>query len=182
MTDILALDIATYSGWARGPVGADAPAFGSLRFGSKGCTSNAVFGACLKWLSAALEPQPRPDIVIIELMLPPEAKVGRTSRDVRDRLAGLHGIIRAVAFLRGIYEIQEASVGDVRGHFIGVRNLQRDHAKLEVLSRCRQLGWMVEDDNQADACALWHFACCLIDPELALRVSPLFNRALRASA
>jgi hypothetical protein len=181
VTDILALDLATCTGWTRGKVGAE-PVFGSLRFGKSGATNNAVFGNALRWISGLLEPQPRPDIIIVESMLPPEAKLGTTSRDVRDRLAGLHGIIRGVAFLRGIYEIQQASVNDVRGHFIAMRGLKRDEAKAAVMQRCRKLGWLVINDNEADACALWHYAVCLLDPEQALRVSPLFNKDLRTSA
>ena len=41
-------------------------------------------------------------------MLPPEASRGATSRAVRDRLAGLQGIVKGVAHLRGIGEIAEA--------------------------------------------------------------------------
>ena len=114
-------------------------------------------------------------------MLSPEAMVRKTSRDVRDRLAGLHGVVRAVAFLRGVYQIQDAGVGQVRAHFIGERNLKRDVAKREVLLRCRQLGWRADDDNAADALALWSYAAALIDPNHALQLSPMFNEQLRAA-
>jgi hypothetical protein len=180
MTDILALDIATRTGWARGKVGLT-PIAGSVRFGKLQASNNAIFGNCLRWLSELLEPQPRPDIIIVESMLSPEAMQGRTSRDVRDRLAGLHGVIRAVSFLRGVYELQEADVGQVRAHFIGERNLKREIAKREVLQRCQQLGWQADDDNAGDALALWSFAASLIDPQHALKLSPLFNKQLRAT-
>jgi len=176
MTDILALDVATRCGWARGRVG-EMPVAGSVRFGGADASANAVFAHCLSWLSRELEPEPRPDMVMIESLLSPDAKVGFTNRDVRDRLAGLHGVVRAVAFLRGIYTINEASVGDVRAHFIGDRTLKRAPAKREVMSRCRQLGWTATDDNAGDALALWSFAAALIDPSLALRVTPLFGTA-----
>jgi hypothetical protein len=184
MTDrpiILALDLATTSGFARGRVG-ETPIAGSIRFGRAEASNNAVFGKCLKWIAQELEPAPRPNIVIIESMLAPQAKLGFTSRDVRDRLAGLHGIVRAVAHLRGIYDVNEAGVGQVRAHFIGYSNLKRDHAKSLVMERCRQLGWHAEDDNAGDALALWSYAAALIDPELAMRLSPLFNRNLRAAS
>src|SRR5262245_26701602 len=140
MTDILALDIATCCGWARGHVGG-MPTAGSIRFGQPGATNNAVFGNALKWISKLLEPQPRPDIVIMEALLPPDAKVGHTNRGVRDRLAGLHGVMRSVAYLRGISEIAEASVGDVRAHFIFDRHLKREAAKREVMNQCKMMGW-----------------------------------------
>jgi hypothetical protein len=182
MTDVLALDIATTIGWARGNVGDTDPQFGSLRFAKPGSSSNAVFGNAIKWLTATLEPMPRPDIVIIESLLPVLAKAGQTDRETRDRLYGLHAIVRGVCFLRGVYEIQEASVQAVRGHFIGVHNLRREPAKAEVMAQCKRIGWAVENDDEGDACALWHYATCLIDPVLGTRVSPLFNAKLRANA
>ena len=182
MTDILALDIATQLGWARGRVGDVTPMFGHFRFAKPGASAAAVFGNAIKFLSAILEPQPRPDIVIVESLLPVLAKPGETDREVRDRLSGLHAIARGVCFLRGVYQINEASVQQVRGHFIGIHNLKRDKAKAAVIGQCRRIGWQVENDDEGDACALWSYACCLIDPELGTRTSPLFNPKLRASA
>ena len=179
MTDILALDIATVTGWARGQVG-ETPEFGSLRFGKLRASNNAVFGQAIRWFAETLDAQPRPDIVIIENLLPPTAMAGKTTADVRDRLCGLQAIARGVCFLRGIYEVQGADVGNVRRHFLGSHALHRDEAKQETLKRCRILGWHAQNTDEADALALWHFGCCLIQPELATQVSPLFNKALRA--
>jgi hypothetical protein len=174
-TLILALDVATQTGWAMGNVGS-APISGSVRFGKRGDSNNKIFADALRWLSRLLDPQPRPDLVIIEAMLPPEAMRGQTSRQVRDRLAGLHGVVRGVAQLRGVSQIAEATVGDIRGHFIGDRRGTRYWAKRETVEKCHMLGWAPQDENAADALALWHFACSLIDPKTALQVSPLFHR------
>lgn len=179
MTELLCLDLATTTGWARGCVGDRAPTCGSVNFaGTKGDASdNAIFGNALRIVWHLLD-EPQPQIIFLEAMLPPAAMRGRTSRAVRDRLAGLHGIVRACAFRRGIYRVELASVGDVRAHFIGDRKLARYPAKQEVTRTCQRLGWPVKDDNQADAAALWSFACGLIDPASALRVSPLFARGV----
>jgi hypothetical protein len=174
---ILALDIATRTGFASGRIG-ETPISGSVRFGNASIDENVVFGAALDWLSEQLQPHPRPDMVMIEALLPPEAMKNRTSRAVRDRLAGLHGVMRAVASLRGIRRIEECKVGDVRSHFIGDRGAKRVTAKRETMRRCAQLGWRYRDDNAADALAIWSYACALVDPETALRTVPLFNRAV----
>jgi hypothetical protein len=174
---ILGLDVATRCGWARGRLG-ETPIAGSVRFGSSSTNENVIFAAALDWASSFLQPQPRPDVVMIEAMLPPDAMRGATSKAVRDRLAGLHGVIRAVASLRGVGKIETCSVGDVRSHFIGHRGAKRDVAKRETMRRCAKLGWDTKDDNAADACAVWSYACALIDPALALRLTPLFNRAI----
>jgi hypothetical protein len=211
LIDILALDIATTTGFARGRIEQQCvncgstqtiaqvraigglsccperrmqlkpPTASSFRFGHAGASDNAVFGNCLTWIARELEPQPRPDMVIIESLLPPTAKVGFTTSDVRDRLCGLHGIVRSVAYRRGIHQIAEYSVGDVRAHFIGDRRLRRADAKRETVLRCRQLGWDAIDDNAADALALWSFAVALLEPSHAMTLSPLFNKNLRAA-
>ena len=178
MTDVLAFDAATFTGWARGRVDG-IPECGSLRFGKPGCSENVVFGQAMQWFADMLRPQPRPDVVVIEALLPANAKVGMTTSSVRDRLAGLHAICRGTCELHGIKEVQSANVNDVRGHFIGTRMLHRDSAKAATLDRCRRLGWSAQNTDEADALALWHFACSLINPELTLQVSPLFNKQLR---
>lgn len=180
MTDILALDIATTTGMARGKVGAK-PMADTVAFAAHAQSdNNAVFAQALSKLSIYLKDDP-PDLIFIEAMLPPDAMKNMTSRAVRDRLAGLHGVVRAVAYLRGIYRVEAVAVGDVRGHFLGERGLKRIVAKAAIVERCHALGWNCANDNEGDALALWSYACAQIDPTTALQVSPLFNRALRVS-
>src|SRR5262245_11951206 len=62
---ILALDLATMTGWAYGALGDDVPTFGSLRFGSPSCSHQALFGSALRWLSELLKAQPV-DLVVYE--------------------------------------------------------------------------------------------------------------------
>jgi len=177
MTDILAIDAATITGWARGIVGS-APEHGTVNFG-RADTGDKVFASCLAWISHELELS-LPDQIFIEAMLPPQAMKGHTSRQVRDRLAGLHGVVRAVACKHNIL-VTAVSVGDIRAHFIGARGQGRNVAKTNVIERCRALGWNVRNDNEADAVALWSYACALIDPKSALQVVPLFNKKLRVT-
>jgi len=177
--EILALDLATRTGWARGAPG-QRPVSGSVQFGKPEASNNAVFAHALTWTSTFLESKPRPTVIIIEGLLPYYAKQGETSQRTRDRLSGLHAIVRAAAHLHGIYEISTAGAQQVRRHFIGDGSLQRDAAKRAVIHRCNKLGWNPVDDNAADALALWSFACGLLDPEWSLKLSPLFNKELRA--
>src|SRR5262245_35466327 len=177
MTLILALDVATTTGWARGHVGGS-PEFGSVRLGRPDGNDYQIFGAAIDWLVLQLESNPTPDCLVLEAMLAPDAMKNATSRPVRDRLGGLHGIFKGVAHRYGIGEIGCVNVGDVRQHFIGDRSARRIVAKHNTILRCHQLGWNARDDNAADALALWDFACCLIDPKLGIRRSPLFARAM----
>jgi hypothetical protein len=176
MTYVLAVDLAANTGWALGHVGAQ-PRFGSVRFGDRATHNNVIFAACLDWTIEILQRE-RPDLLILESLLPPTAKLGHTSAPALDRLAGLNAIVRAVAHRAQVGEIADAAVSDVRGHFIGSRREARAIAKRLTIERCRRLGWSVVNDNEADALALWSYACALIDPKTALDVVPLFNRRL----
>jgi hypothetical protein len=172
MTMILALDLATTTGWARGAPTDACPVSGFVRFGDAESSPNAVFAAALTWLSELLRQDPRVTMLVLEAMLPPAAKLGATSTATRDRLAGLHGVARSVAHLRGIYNIATASVLDVRQHFC----LDRHAGKDGVFQKCHALGWPIKDLNESDACALWHYACSLVVPRRSLEVTPMFGR------
>jgi crossover junction endodeoxyribonuclease RuvC len=172
---VLGLDIATSLGWARGRVDDPAPACGTIRFGNVRTSAPEIFGNAVRWAEAYIG-ELKPDILVVEALLPVDAMIGETSRAVRDRLCGLHSIMLGVAHNAGVGEIVTASVSDVRNHFISQRNLKRAQAKAAVMAKCQVLGWSVADDNQGDAAATWSYACALIDPKLALRGSPLFNR------
>jgi len=171
---IWALDIATVTGCAIGKVG-DRPKAHSVRFAPAGASSDTLFAGCFEWFGEMIEKGPLPDILMIEELLPPIARRGTTNTQTQHRLAGLHGVVRAMAKHAAIPEIASANVLDVRAHFIQARNLKRDAAKRAVFIRCKMLGWLASDDNCADALALWSYTAGLINPATALAVTPLFS-------
>ena len=61
-----------------------------------------------------------------------------------------------------------------RQFFIG-GNFKASVAKAYTVHRCRELGWMVDTHDEADACAVWNYKCSLIDPMVGIRTSPLFR-------
>ena len=172
---IWALDVATITGLAIGRVG-ETPSAKSIRLAPAGSTSTALFVGCLTWFENELERGPLPDILAIEELLPPTARRGATSTSTQHRLAGLHGIIRALAGYNGIPEVVGVNVGAVRQHFIHRRGLPRDAAKREVLQMCKHLGWPAGDNNCGDALALWSYTAAVIDPATALYTTPLFGQ------
>lgn len=175
MIDLLALDIATTTGWARGRVGPEAPQCGSVRFSKPGASQLAICGRALEWAIATIT-APLPDIVAIEGLLPPHVIRGKSKVD-HDLLAHLHGIIMGVCFMRGVYNVHKYPVSSVRAHFIDLSACAKGEAKMMVQRKCKSLGWLeLADDDAADACALWSYQAALIDPEQAIRISPLFGR------
>jgi hypothetical protein len=162
---ILACDIATTSGFAEGEVGS-IPLLYSEKFKTSKEDSHAdVFGRCLKWMANRLDErngQRKPDAVYIEAPLTPGAPGVKTNSDTTLRLIGMWGALAgAVKCKRGIV-YREASVQQVRRVFIGHGTVDGggQEAKRRVMAMVRLLGWPLvgNDDNAADAAALWHYA------------------------
>ena len=188
MTDrplILALDIASSTGFAFGRLGSNQPTCGSIRFAGKQASHNAIFGGAVRWWGDFVPSGWRPDILVLEAPLPSTWLKGKTNKDTNDLLLGLHGIIRGIAFERRIFDIRLARTADVRQHFIGLAKCPRAEAKRRVVQRCRALGWLPPgeagrpDDDAADALATWDYQCSLIDPMIGIRRSPLFEKGVR---
>jgi hypothetical protein len=171
---ILALDLASVTGWACGEPGG-VPVHGSIRFASAGASHEAVFTNAFTWLSRHCQVH-SPSIMVWEAPLATIFKRGSTNSNTTTLLYGLPAVAGLVAYRQGIYDIRKADTRDVRNHFIG-SNPKRVTAKPMVMSQCRKLGWQVEDDNEADALALWSYMCALIEPKQALRPTPLFGGA-----
>ena len=167
--DILALDLARKTGWARGRPG-ERPVSGAVQFGGAGAGHEEVFGGALRWLTNAA----RPDLIVIEQPMSAHHMRGRTNQKALLLLYGLPAVIGAVANCHRV-RVLHAGVQDVRGHFLGDRKMKRAAAKDATVFRCRQLGWMDDtDDNRADALAIWSYACACEAPETAIRPAPLF--------
>lgn len=169
---ILALDLASVTGWALGIPG-EQPRHGSHRFASVGASHEAIFAGAANWMGGMIT-KFVPGLVIWEAPMPTSFNRGRTTSDVTTVLYGLPAVIGAVAYMRGIYDIRKANTKDVRLHFIGC-NPKRAKAKPLVKHQCRVMGWEVKDDNEADALAVWSFMCSILEPKLAVAPTPLFG-------
>jgi hypothetical protein len=173
MTTILALDLASVSGWAIGEPGGK-PAHGSIRFAAKGASHEAIFANAFHWMSGMMLDN-APKLVVWEAPLP-GFKSGKTTNDVTTVLFGLPAVIGAAAYIHNLYDCRKADTAAVRHHFIGC-NPKRAIAKPMVVRQCFAMGWEVADDNEADALATWSYMCALIEPRLALAPTPLFGRS-----
>lgn len=170
---ILALDLATTTGWCVGQAGGK-PTYGSHRIAPQGAGSGEVFGQFLKWLHDMVAVH-SPRVIVYEAPLAPSLLRGKTNADTARRLFGLPAITEAIAYRMGVPVILEASVQDVRGHFIGTRNMPGDEAKRAVIARCRQLGYDPQTHDAADALALWDYCAAMRNPKLAALRTPLFE-------
>lgn len=149
---ILAIDIATVTGWAScSPIRSGSVAFpGDL---GEFCWNFE------NWLQASIE-KFRPIMLAIEQ---PIVVHGKTNFSTTSRLVGAYAIARKVAYDHELETI-EATPSQWRKHFIGrgsaplgVLN-KRKWLKAAVIDECCRRGWNPTDDNAADALGLLSYA------------------------
>lgn len=152
---LLALDLATHTGWAEGTLG-DTPRFGSIRFADVGSGRPAMFSGAFKWIGTRLQAF-RPHVIAYENPFAPSVMKGHTNRSTALVLLGLPAVMQAVGYTMGIYSFCGCKPQTVRQYFINQGRLPSAEAKRAVMQRCRELGHEVKNDNEADALALWYY-------------------------
>ena len=154
---ILALDLATTTGWAEGLPG-ERPTSGTVRLAPVGSPPEAVFGGLLAFLAPRMTAF-RYRMVIWEAPLDPRHL--KTNVNTARVLLGLPAVAGAVAHQTGHYGANEASVHDVRSFTLGKRPAKGE-AKRAVMDAMRARGFDPRDDNEADAISLWIYAEAII--------------------
>ena len=166
---LLALDLATTTGWAFGEPGGR-PSSGSERLARAGSSVEVIGGALLKWSFNFIQAQ-QPDAIVWEAPL----KLPHDTVDHLEINLGLPAIVGAVGNRLGVTMFRKASVQQVRLFFIGTANAKRDQAKELTMRRCRHFGFTPVDDNEADALAVWHYQAALMNPAVGTNITPLFG-------
>ena len=154
---VLALDIATNTGVAVGNSGEN-PKSWSVYLGD--APDDRRFSNVLKLTEGLIEKN-RPDLIVVE------AAIGGPKASAY--LIGLVACVRGQAARMGV-RCEAAHLATVRKHFLG-KSLSVKHfphlkpaaakkaIKQQVIDRCNLLGWAPDTDDEADACALWDYAC-----------------------
>ena len=167
--NVLALDIASTMGWALGKPGRT-PTFGTVSFIKPGQPRAKAHRQFRLWLDLFMSAH-KVALIVYESPAIPMIMHGRTNIDTVKMLIGLAEHLEEWAYQR--FELREATVSQVRCHFIG-RNMKSALATPLTIERCRSLGWNVNCDDEADACALWDYQCGFLRPDLAANTTPLF--------
>jgi len=171
---ILALDLATVTGWAFGSPG-EMPQSGIVRFGRPNPSHGEIAADAIAWIIEFLS-EMKPVQIVFEQPLPPNFTGGHTTLKTGMVTMGLPFLLQGIAYKFGIFNVEGVRVSDVRSFFIG-ENMKSEEAKRLTFERCQKLGFAPKDDNQSDALALWCYQCAKIKPELAHRLTPLFGGA-----
>jgi hypothetical protein len=171
---ILALDLATTMGWAEGVPGTgDRPTCGTQRLAPSGSEPAAIFGGMIDFIARRMQAfQYR--MVIYEAPFDPRVMGFKTNVNTARMLLGLPAIVEGVCYQMGMHNLREANVNDVRKFLLGVRP-KKDEAKGAVIQRLRTLGHDPQDDNAADALALWLYAASIMDSRVGIKTTRLFS-------
>lgn len=171
---VLAFDTATTTGWAVGDLR------GERRWGSFTLPrTGANIGLFLIFAERRIEElvaQHRPKMLAYEApLLIPRAD----NPEKLQRLLGLVSEVEKCAERRSL-PCEKATLGQIRTHFLGAgyRNQTAD-LKARTKVKCRDMGYDVADDNEADAMALLDYMLSLQRPALAVQSTPLFQAPAR---
>jgi hypothetical protein len=157
---VLALDLGVRTGYCHGARGMP-PTSGSVRLKTKDERASLGFCQLTRFLSEQLGTL-KPSLVVKEAALPLQAfaNLGNSARVVRFTF-GLHAIVEAMCELHRI-EWRDVADSTARKHFLGQGRMgSRDETKRRVIQGAIMRGWVpatCEDDNRADACAVWDWA------------------------
>ncbi len=167
---ILALDIATKTGWA---VGDEQPETGTIELrGSVGEKMHRLARE-LRLLTSIHSP----DLIVFEAPILHVKRQGSSS--TLRLLVGLCCVAEMVAFEAGI-AVSETPTSTWRKHFLGVsrapKGLTSKWLKQQAQARCRALGWGDLSEDEADACGVWDHAMSLRRPSHAMTTLPLGDR------
>lgn len=148
---VLALDLASVTGWCEGELG-QRPTYGSVRL--VGSTFGARFAALADFLQGRFESPAPPSQVVFESPLPSSADAGGINQG---RLGIGFAAMVEYACYRYATPCFESSVSRTRKQVTGRGGGfgTRDGAKRHVIEWCRQNGFDPHDDHAGDAIILW---------------------------
>lgn len=166
---ILALDLASKSGWALGTLDDKWPRSGSIQWAKDGASMGRIFSECRLQLRDFLSMHTEIKTVVFEAPLLPMFKTKKTNFQSTRILIGLCAVVEELLHSIGGYDVREARVADVRTYFLGSNRHKREIAKAKTIQTCKALGWSPTDDNAADALALWDYQRSLFVKEMMRR-------------
>jgi hypothetical protein len=174
MKRLLALDVATTTGYAWGNIG-EQPRAEAIRFAPEGSSADVVWAKALQWLHDWLKVD-RPDIVALEAPIMSSAPAGGSNPHTQLMLSGLQAVLRTVIQINLSRPAKLIHVQSARKFFIGRGNMPGEQAKREVKRRCIDLGWLpieAKGFDRSDALCVWAKAAAEIDSNFAANLTDL---------
>lgn len=185
---VLALDIATLTGFAIGRVDVEPlkPRVGTVDLGRLASDTEDKMAALFRFMTDTFMVD-RPDLVVIERAMDPNVAARRGNRSITIEetisLAKTAGMLCRLSGIPFKYCDRQKALGyftgqstykDEKDPRTGKVTKSRDVGKRATVRRCFQLGVQVDNDDQADAVALFFWAAGQDTPRIAAAVTPLF--------
>jgi|GEM_PF-573756 len=168
---VAALDLATKTGVAVGPCGGQ-PELWTLDLKSE---HEAKFHATLLMKIHGLTQRLIVEVGVTKIFIEKPFVAGHNNFETTLLTIGLTANVISWAERKGIpFDLIPAQT--VARHFIGSGKMKRDAKKAAILAQCQTRGWAPQDDNQADAAALWDLACTRLCDAHAAATGPLFHQ------
>lgn len=171
MGGVLALDLATVTGWAVGPLPRrpltlleatvrkpPQPLSGIQRIARPGTNVGKFLSNYADWLELMIEEHKPQGLIFEAPILPAHGNMVSTRK-----LVGLAGVTEMVAHDMGIRWVREGYPSQIKLHICGFGGPGKDGVKAAIRAR----GWSFADDNEADALALHDYAGHLFAQERA---------------
>lgn len=174
---ILALDVATCTGFAQWASGQEWPTYGSQKFVAADLAVRATL--FVDWLLPLLSAQGTTDIGI-EAPVPVR---GLTNLDTLVWLYGCYWRVREIAERRRI-TVWPVGVAQWRSCFLGLtfapksidRAKRSQWLKRRCVDECRARGYAPKDDNAADAIGILEYVRCMTDEDFARASRPQLRK------
>lgn len=179
---ILALDLASATGFALGDGGAIS-AHGTFKLPSTGPDIGSFLADFREWLTGRVV-EWEPELIAFEMPILPDTTAIHTLR----KLYSLAGMTELIARDHDT-PVEESNLSDIRDHFIGAtrapraisctpgcktkgcnrcRTARRQWLKDRTIAACKDRGFRPQDDNAADAIALYSFVLSIVAPGVEL--------------
>lgn len=152
---VLSLDLATRTGWCAARAG-DPVRVGTNRLPSTGKDMGTFLNAHLDFMERAIINH-RPDVVVYES---PILRSGNTQIATLRKLYSLAGVTEMACANHGL-KVFEVHLQTAKAMLAGTGRAQ----KHEMIKAARRRGVDVEDDNQADAFAVFLVAVKMLEPD-----------------
>jgi crossover junction endodeoxyribonuclease RuvC len=156
---IIALDLATATGWAVGMPEAE-PRFGTFTLPSTGDDIGRFLVKFEDWLNDMITVE-GPGLVVFEA---PILRRGGGNPVVARKLMGLANCVETICYRRDV-RCRQAHLATVKKSFAGSGRAE----KSDMIAMARRWGWAVRNDNEADALGLWQLAVRMAAPEVHKR-------------
>lgn len=187
---VIALDIATTTGWALHNQTMQRPFFGALRVPGGKDNIGAALSAMLTFLQdihdkMTAQGQPITHIFYEKPFIP-----GQVNSDTSERLMGLCAVTQLFAYRIGTTSCYSIDISEWRKHFIGrgagfkrtpdkKQYLPGHDPKELAMQQCARFGWHTDIADAAEACGVLDYAISMMDRSFVNAGLPGYPRPWR---